>query len=119
VLKGAAGYSSQEVFFGLTMPKQDWADLVHAAAESQYYIAQELVVAVRHPMQVLLDQEGRTESVLANTRIFPFCVGGVATGCSMRFHPSARIGPVTRPYGAYPGVLVGEASPDWTSEGRS
>jgi hypothetical protein len=112
VLKGAAGYSSQEVYFGLTTPEQEWIDLVQEAAESEYYIAQELVTAVRHPMQVLVDQEGTIESVLANTRISPFCVGGVATGCSMRFDPSGRVGPVTRPYGAYPGVLVGESQVD-------
>lgn len=119
VLKGAAGYSSQEVFFGLTTPEQKWADLVHAAAESQYYVAQELVTSVRHPMRVLLDQDGRTETVLANSRISPFCVGGVGTGCSMRFAPSGRIGPVTRPYGAYPGVLLGEASDDAALAARS
>lgn len=107
VLKGAAGYSSQEVFFGLNTPVGEWEALVSSAVESEYYVAQEVVMPVLHPMQALLDEDGNTDTVMANPRISPFCVGGVATGCSMRFNPTDRIGPVTRPYGAWPGVLLG------------
>ncbi|OLZ66936.1 hypothetical protein AV521_26465 [Streptomyces sp. IMTB 2501] len=110
VLKGAAGYSSQEVFFGLSTPDATWKSLVASAVESEYYVAQEVVIPVRRPIQALLDQDGSVETVLANPRISPFCVGGVATGCSMRFNPSGEIGPVTRPYGAWPGVLLGAPS---------
>ncbi|MGW3123454.1 hypothetical protein ACWDBW_41145 [Streptomyces sp. NPDC001107] len=107
VLKGAAGYSSQEVFFGLSTPSDEWERLVASAVQSEYYVAQEVVMPVRHPIQALLDENGNTEDVMANPRISPFCVGGVATGCSMRFNPTDQIGPVTRPYGAWPGVLLG------------
>jgi hypothetical protein len=110
VLKGASGYSSQEVFFGLSTPDSEWRSLVASAMESEYYVAQEIVVPVRRPLQALLDQDGTVETVVANPRISPFCVGGVATGCSMRFSPSEGIGPITRPYGAWPGVLLGAPS---------
>ncbi|MPY61990.1 hypothetical protein [Streptomyces spongiae] len=107
VLKGASGYSSQEVFFGLSTPAADWERLVASAVESEYYVAQEVVMPVRHPMRALLDEDGNTDTVMANPRVSPFCVAGVATGCSMRFNPTDQIGPVTRPYGAWPGVLLG------------
>ncbi|MFY1633688.1 hypothetical protein ACN27F_10450 [Solwaraspora sp. WMMB335] len=107
VLKGAAGYSSQEVFFGLNTSAQEWGDLVRQSVDSEYLVAQEVVYPVRRPIQALIDEAGHVETVIANPRISPFCAGGVATGCSMRFNPTDQIGPVTRPYGAWPGVLMG------------
>lgn len=110
VLKGAAGYSSQEVFFGSNTPTADWKQLVTSAVESEYYIAQEVVTPLRHPLRALLDQDGTIETVSANPRVCPFSVGGVPTGCYMRFDPSERIGPVGRANGAWPGIVVGAPS---------
>lgn len=107
VLKGAAGLSAQEVFFGANTSAQEWEQLVRAAAESEYYAAQEIVTAIRHPVQVMLDESGRMDTILANSVISPFCVGGVAAGCHVRFDSATRLGPVSRSSGAMLGCLLG------------
>ncbi|MEV4661057.1 hypothetical protein AB0J85_03825 [Micromonospora echinofusca] len=109
VLKGAAGLSSLEVFFGATTEPERWAELVRTGTESEYYVAQELVTPVRRPVRVMLDESGRTDEVLANPVISPFCVGGVPTGCLMRFDTATGPGAVTVKSGAMLGCLLGAA----------
>ncbi|MER5539944.1 hypothetical protein [Streptomyces mirabilis] len=109
VLKGAAGLSAQEVFFGATLSDREWKDLVHEATESEYYVAQETVTPVLHPVQMMLDESGRTETVLANSVISPFCLGGVPAGCHVRFDTVIGPGPVSRDSGARLGCLLGAA----------
>lgn len=107
VLKGSAGLSSQEVLFGAAESPRAWADLVDAAIASEYYIVQEVVTAVRHPVQVMFDNDGPTETVSANPVISPFCVGGTTTGCLFRFDHQECLGPVSRSSGALIGCLLG------------
>lgn len=107
VIKSAAGYSSKEVYFGATTPDVEWAALITAAVESDDFVAQEMVEPARHPIRTVVDGSGRTETLLVKVKASPFCIGGVATGCFMRFDPSEQIGPVARSYGAGPGVLLG------------
>jgi hypothetical protein len=109
VLKGAAGLSSQEVYFGANTDERQWNELVQAGVESEYYVAQELVTPIRRPLRVLLDESGRTEEVLANPVVSPFCVGGVPTGCLVRFDTATAPGSVTVKSGAMLGCLLGAA----------
>jgi len=106
VLKGSAGYSSQEVFFGNAMTPDEWRGLIDRAVESEYFIAQEVVVGVRHPVKAMMDLSGNVESVLANARISPFVIGNTATGCYSRFDPNDRVGPIARPFGAWPACIL-------------
>ncbi|GIF03133.1 hypothetical protein [Actinoplanes siamensis] len=110
VLKGAAGLSSREVFFGASTEPEEWAQLVEAAVGSEYYVAQELVTPVRRPVPVMLDESGRTDIVIANPVISPFCVGGVPTGCLMRFDTATGPGAVTVKSGAMLGCLLGDTT---------
>lgn len=106
VLKGAGGYGSQEVFFGPNTDPQEWERLVREAADSRYYVAQELVRPVRHPLRLLHDSTGKTETITANSVVSPFCIGEGATGCLLRFNDSSGPGAVTVHSGARLGWLT-------------
>ncbi|WP_329007434.1 hypothetical protein OG271_16980 [Micromonospora rifamycinica] len=100
VLKGAAGFSSEEVHFGTRTAADRWAKLVESAATSEYYVAQEIVPVVRHPVRVMLDESGETETVSANSVLSPFTIGGAATGCLVRFDRATEPGAITVRSGA-------------------
>jgi hypothetical protein len=107
VLKGAAGLSAQEVFIGATTSRERWHQIVREAIETQYYVAQEAVAPIRHPVPVMLDESGRTETILATSVVSPFCVGGVAVGCHVRFDHATKPAPLSRSSGAMLGCLLG------------
>lgn len=108
VLKGADGYSSQDVFFGAQTDPSAWRDLISRAVESEYYVAQEVVATVRHPAQVIADESGEVTTVSANSVISPFAVDGVATGCLVRFDTATEPGAITVRSGARLACLLGE-----------
>lgn len=108
VLKGASGYSSQDVFFGARTDSRRWRELVESAVESEYYVAQEMVTPVRHPIPVMLNESGKTEPVSGNSVISPFFVGGVATGCLVRFDSASEPDAVTVRSGARLACLLGD-----------
>ncbi|SDW49852.1 hypothetical protein SAMN05421504_101752 [Amycolatopsis xylanica] len=110
VLKLAAGLYSDDVYFGATATDREWRQLVATATETEDYIAQELVEPLRPPMAVLLDESGRTETVRAKMVVSPFCVGGVATGCYVRFNTAATPGILSVHDGLMRGCLLGEPS---------
>lgn len=110
VLKGAAGLGGQEVVFGATADAQQWQHLVETATESGYYVAQEVVTPVRHPVRILLDESGRTETVQANAVLGLFSIGGETTGCNVRFDTRTEPGLVSRSAGAIIGDLFGSST---------
>ncbi|MEV0730597.1 hypothetical protein [Polymorphospora sp. NPDC050346] len=100
VLKGASGFSSEEVHFGTRISPRQWAELVESAVRSEYYVVQEIVPVVRHPVRVMLDGSGETETVSANSVLSPFSIGGAATGCLVRFDRATEPGAITVRSGA-------------------
>ncbi|WP_320068926.1 hypothetical protein [Micromonospora sp. RTGN7] len=100
ILKGASGFSSEEVHFGTRTAPDRWVELVDSAVTSEYYVVQEIVPVVRHPVRVMLDESGETEVVSANSVLSPFSIGGEATGCLVRFDRATEPGAITVRSGA-------------------
>jgi hypothetical protein len=107
VLKGSAGLSGKEVIFGAHCTPHEWEQLVTAALETEYYIAQEVVDSVRVPVRVLHDAAGSHEYCTVKMVVSPFCLGGIPVGCHVRMDPAEGVGLVTRSTGAFPGCLLG------------
>ena len=84
VLKGATGWSCQEVYFGWTTSPQRWAELVDEAVRTGYYIAQERVPAETYPLD-LMTETGEITRIRAESVVSPFCLGGDPAGCFVRF----------------------------------
>jgi hypothetical protein len=84
VLKGATGWSCQEVYFGWTTSPQRWAELVDEAVRTGYYIAQERVPAETYPLD-LVTEAGEVKRISAESVVSPFCLGGRPAGCHVRF----------------------------------
>lgn len=110
VLKGSAGLSGREVFFGAGCSSAEWHRLIATAVDTEYYIVQEVVDSLRLPVRVLHDASGTHDYRTVKMVVSPFCLGGVPVGCHARMDPAEGIGLVTRGTGAFPGCLLGAPS---------
>lgn len=84
VLKGATGWSCQEVFFGWTTSARQWAELVEEALHTGYFIVQERVHTQTYPLD-LMTESGTVTRIDAEPVVSPFCLGGAPAGCYVRF----------------------------------
>lgn len=84
VLKGATGWSCQEVFFGWTTSEWKWAELVDEAVRTGYFIAQERVHSQTYPLDVMAES-GEITRLSTEAVVSPFCLGGSPAGCYVRF----------------------------------
>jgi hypothetical protein len=83
VLKGATGWSCQEVFFGWATPASRWAELAGQALRSGNFIVQERVHNETYPLD-LMTGSGEINRIQAESVVSPFCLGGDPAGCLVR-----------------------------------
>ncbi|SFP42819.1 hypothetical protein SAMN05421810_102556 [Amycolatopsis arida] len=98
VLKGATGCAGEEVFLGGTISDEVWSCLVEDAVRTGDFIVQERVETQPYPLD-LLAESGEINRISATPVVSPFCLGGRAAGCYVRFtdegHQASTIGGVT------------------------
>ena len=87
LLKGATGWSCQEVFAGWECGEQEWELRIEQALRGPF-IAQERVVSETYPLDVLRE-DGSVERISAVPVVSPFGLGGAAAGCYVRFIDAA------------------------------
>jgi hypothetical protein len=106
VIKGANTDSGTEVFFGSHTDPADWAELVDSALPTGYFVVQEVVRSEQFPVDV--DVDGTVTRIEADAVVSPFCLGGVPSGCSLKFLPHLAPRVVSISQGAFSGCLFAE-----------
>ncbi|MEU1662953.1 hypothetical protein ABZ547_04965 [Streptomyces sparsogenes] len=109
VLKGATGFGGAEVTFGAATGAGEWAGLVAEARLTGRFVVQEVVEPTLFPLDVALDGAGTVARVAANPVVSPFVLGGVASGCYVKFSTDPGPGVVSASRSAVNSCLLGEA----------
>ena len=107
LLKGATGWSCQEVFAGWDCTEQEWALRIEQALGSPF-IVQERVHSQTYPLDVL-HENGDVRRIAAVPVVSPFGLGGAAAGCYVRFIDAATGLATVGGEAAMRGCLLAEA----------